>query len=111
MSIPETQIFVTDIVAQISSLENSPECDLPECTAEELWRKADVFKYYKDPNKKTRSTKNFDTLIEANTRLVKDGNIGIVDTFKGQVIRCRYCDVVGVCAQANSYLADGSLVL
>ena len=111
MSIPETETFVAGIVAKIEHCESLPQSDLPVCTSEELWRKPDVFKYYKDPLKKTRSTKNFDIYNEAVDRMIADGNTGVIDTIKGQVIRCKYCDVIGICDQAKQLVTEGSLVI
>jgi len=111
MSISETESFVTNLIAKITNLENETQDNLPQCTDKELWRKADVWKYYKDPSKKTRSTKNFDIESEAYTRLAKDGSVGIVNHFPGQVMRCKYCDVVDVCDQATGYKNSGLLKL
>jgi len=111
MSLAETESFINAITKQIAEFEHTDQDDLPPCTSEELWAKPDVFKYYKDPAKRARSTKNFPTYQEAAARLAKDGSVGIIDTVKGQVVRCRYCDVSGICNQAASYIADGTLVL
>jgi len=111
LTINATETFVKDRVAEITRLESLPQSELPVCTSEELWRKDDVFKYYKDPLKKTRSTKNYKNYNEALDRQVADGNVGTVDTFKGQVVRCKYCDVIGICDQAKQLVAEGSLVI
>ncbi len=111
MSIPETENFINNIVNQVASLESKPQEQLPICTDEELWRTKDVYKYYKDPNKKSRSTKNFDTSAEAYTRLAEDGSVGEVIKFGGQIKKCAYCSVVGICDQAAEYIKSGSLVL
>jgi len=110
MSLAETDAFIKKITTEIEALEGLPEKNLPLCTPEELWQKPDVFKYYKDPAKRARSTKNFDNYQDAATRLAADGGVGIIDTIKGQVVRCRYCEVSGICQQAAGYVADGSLI-
>jgi len=111
MSLEETQIFIQDILKNVEKYENSPQVDLPKCTSEELWQKPDVFKYYKDPNKTQRATKNFESSSDAQDRLIADGHVGVVKTFKGEVVRCRYCDVVGICDQAQSFIKNGTLFL
>jgi len=111
MSVTETESFVSNIVARITSMENATQDELPQCSDKELWRKADIWKYYKDSSKQARSTKNFDNSAEAHTRLAKDGSVGIVKHFPGEVVRCKYCDVIGICKQAEGYINSGLLKL
>ena len=73
--------------------------------------KNSTYKYYKNPQKTDRSTKNFDNLAEANLRMIDDGNVGTVLTVKGEVKRCHYCAAFTVCKQKDAYLADGTLQL
>lgn len=77
-SVPEMDAFVTRKLAQIEQHWKSPEEALPLCTDEDLWRSEPVFKYYKNPDKTVRSTKNFDTKQEAMVRMAEDGGKGIV---------------------------------
>mgnify|MGYP000140135391 CR=1 FL=1 len=63
LSIQETENWVINKIKQFKNYDAYPESALPQCTDEELWRRETVFKYYKDPNKTSRSTKNFKTLI------------------------------------------------
>ena len=93
------------------ALADTPQEGLPQCTDEELWATQTTYKYYKNPNKLDRSTKNFDTMDEALIRQANDGNVGTIKTVPGEVKACRYCPVVGVCTQAATMLADGRLVL
>ena len=93
------------------ALADAPQGELPECTKEELWASETKYKYYKNPNKLDRSTKNFDTMDEALIRKSDDGDVGIIKTVPGEVKACRYCSVVGVCNQAETMLANGRLVL
>jgi len=111
MSIAETEAFVTGIVNDVAWYESDEAIPLPLCSDEELWRSATVFKYYKDPAKKARSTKNFDNAEDAQIRLHKDGSIGEVVIHPGQVKRCGYCDVIGICPQAKALVESGALVL
>ena len=110
-SIEETNLWVTKKVADIQQHLNTPEPDLPYCTDEELWRTDPQYKYYKNPDKTERSTKNFDTLAEAQLRMAKDGNVGIIKIVPGQVKACHYCPAVSQCSQAKALVAEGSLII
>ena len=90
---------------------NNPQEAIPECTKEELWASETVFKYYKDPAKKARSTKNFSTMDEALIKKSNDGDVGEIVEVPGEVKACRYCKVVSICTQAEGMLASGRLVL
>lgn len=110
-TVEDTEQFLTDIISTYDRLKNAPEDKLPECTDTQLWRKPDTWKYYKNPTKLSRSTKNFDNAAEANARLVADGNVGVIINVPGEVKRCNYCPAVEVCKQAKSYIKDGTLIL
>ena len=88
-----------------------PESEIPLCTDEDLWRSAPVFKYYKNPVKTNRSTKNFDTRQEAYVRMAEDGGVGIVIEQPGQVTACKYCQAFSVCTQKDDLIAAGDLIL
>lgn len=108
-SVDQTEAWVRAKLAQIQANWNTPEDRLPECTDEELWRSAPQFKYFsdvlksQDPN--ARSTKNFDSLSEANNFMVNDkGGKGIVITKPGEVKACAYCAAFNGCTQKDRYL-------
>ena len=111
MSVADTERYVRSKVGMLSRLWTSPESDMPECTDEDLWRTDPVFKYYKNPQKTTRSTKNGPTMQEANSRLLDDKSVGIVLEVPGEVKACRYCSAFPVCKQKDSYIASGVLKL
>lgn len=111
LSIPETEAYVTRKIKQVNDLFDKPEADMPDCTPTELWQSPPEFKYYKDPNKRKRSTKNFTNVAEANARRIKDGSVGIVVEIPGQVKACRYCAAFDICQQKNTYLANGMLTI
>ncbi|MFV2016613.1 MAG: hypothetical protein ACC656_14380, partial [Candidatus Heimdallarchaeota archaeon] len=111
MSLVETENFLNRKINEIENLETKPQSELPLCTREQLWQTADVHKYYKNPQKLARSTKNYDVLSEARQRQFDDGGVGTIITYNGQVKRCAYCDVVGICDQANQLIKQGLLVL
>lgn len=109
LSVEETERFVRNKLKQIQKYEHAPQEDLPLCTDEELWRKAPVWKYYKNPEKTARATKNFDNKQEAYTRLAKDGGKGLVVEQGGEVVACKYCPAFPICTQKDDLIADGSL--
>lgn len=112
LSMEQTEQFIRQRVLLLKKYFEAPEHEIPECTDEELWRKATVWKYYKDANKiDGRSTKNFDSKAEAFARFTQDGSSGAVREVKGGVGACKYCDAFTVCTQKDRLIDDGSLIL
>jgi hypothetical protein len=109
MSLLDTEIYIKQKLIELVKYKDGPEGDLPACTDEDLWRRPPVFKYYKNPQKRTRSTKNFDSLGAANIQLHKDNNVGIVIPVAGEVVACKYCSGFDVCTQKDSYISSGVL--
>ena len=110
-SIPETDAFVKRKLAQIEQYWDADEKAIPPCTDADLWRSEPVFKYYKNLEKRSRSTKNFDNLHDAQLRLIEDGSVGVVVEQPGQVTACKYCPAFAVCSQKDTLIASGDLVL
>lgn len=107
MSLEETEKWIRNKIAQIQKYKDAPESEIVECTDTELWRSNPQFKYYNDPTKLTRSTKNFDTQLEANTFWkVEKGGKGVVITYPGKVKRCGYCEAFAICKQKDKYEHD-----
>jgi len=111
LTLGDTEHLITTKLAQIDQYWNTDEADLPLCTDEELWRSEPVFKYYKNPEKTSRSTKNFDTMQDAYVRMAEDNNVGIVKEVPGMVTACKYCPAFAVCSQKDSLIASGDLIL
>lgn len=111
MPIQETEQFVKSKLNLIDKHWNTPEEELPQCSNDDLWRSDPVFKYYKNPEKISRSTKNFDNRQDALIRLSEDGNVGIVKEQPGTVTACKYCAAFSVCSQKDQLIAAGDLVL
>lgn len=107
----ETDAFVKRKLQQIEAYWDAPEDEIPPCGDEDLWRSDPVFKYYKNPAKTGRSTKNFETQAEAMLRYVQDGSVGIVKEVPGQVTACKYCPAFAACTQKDALIASGDLVL
>lgn len=110
MSLNETDTYVRRQLAQFDALCDAEEADLPLCTDEELWRTEPVFKYYANPEKTGRSTKNFDSHQEAQIHMATKG-VGIVIEKPGQVSACKYCSGFSLCSQKDALIAAGDLVL
>ena len=111
MSVAETDRYVLNKLSQIDQYWDAPEETLPLCSDEDLWRSAPVFKYYKNPEKTQRSTKNFDTKQEAYIRLAEEGGKGLVLEKPGQVTACKYCPAFSACNQKDALIAQGDLIM
>ena len=107
----ETEHWIKCKLEAYTQLATAPQEMLPECTDEELWASKNVYKYYKNPAKTLKSTSNFDTMDEAIVRKHADGNVGVIKTRPGEVRRCVYCPVEGVCEQARKLEQEGRLNL
>lgn len=109
-SVNEVNSFVHRRVADIERLWNADESEMERCNEDDLWLDPPKFKYYKDPAKKTRSTKNFDDMGSAiRYKNEKGKGAGVIDTVYGEVKACRYCPAFYACKQKDEYLATGQL--
>lgn len=103
MSLAETEQWIRNKLSLVKRNKSLPEDMLPECSDEDLWRSDPKFKYYADPTKTDgKSTKNFETLSEANRHRAEKGK-GVVITKLGEPKRCGYCDAFSICSQARRY--------
>ena len=110
-SVAETDQYVKTKLEQIDQHWDTPEEQLPLCSDKDLWRSVPTFKYYKNPEKTARSTKNFDTMQEARIRQIEDGSVGIIKEVPGQVTACKYCNAFSICSQKDTLIANGDLIL
>lgn len=110
-SMNEIDHYVNQRLRLIEQYSNAPEEAIPLCTDDDLWRSEPVFKYYKNPAKLSRSTKNFENKQDAYLRLSEDGNVGIVKEVPGQVMACKYCSAFSLCSQKDALIASGDLLL
>lgn len=108
-SYQETDAFVLRKIRDIERYWHADEKDIPLCTDGDLWRTAPEFKYYKNPTKMARSTKNFETYQEAHQRFMEDGQVGVVVEKPGKVTACKYCAAFYVCTQKDTLVASGDL--
>lgn len=109
--LPEATVeqYIKAKISDIIACTNLDEPDLPLCNDKELWRKPDVYKYYKDPTKVGRSTRTVETMLEAQDAFIKDGSVGRIDTVKGGVQACLYCPAFTICSQKDDLIAAGEL--
>lgn len=111
LSLEDTEQYVVDRLRLFERFKDVEEQDLPRCTDKELWRGKTVYKYYRNPERRTRSTNNFDNIDDAYRKKAEDGNVGVVVEVPGQVRACHYCPVFHICSQKDELIADGSLVI
>ena len=113
MSYEATDNYIKAKVEQIVLLTEAPQSEIPDCTKEDLWQSEPVYKYYKNPANAgisgKRSTANFDTIGEAQMRLIKDGSVGKVLEVKGEARACKYCPAANICDQASQLIRAGLL--
>lgn len=107
--------YANERVTMLMDLADAAEAKLPMCSDADLWRKADVWKFYAKPENATkpgaRSTNNFDNEKDAQIKLFETGNKGVVKKVPGQVVACKYCDGFLACKQKDALIASGDLVL
>ena len=108
LSIQETERYITNKLRQLDDAIGKPEEDIPECTSEELWEDPTKYKYYSDPAKLDRATKNFDESYTANQYLASKGR-GIVLEVPGKVKACNYCEFSTICKQRAKLAEAGRL--
>lgn len=92
MSLEETDRYLKNKLKVLEENWDKPLEQIPCCTHKDLFSKASVFKYYKTgyaPNK--RSTKNFNSMEEANNFKSKNGFLGDIVEIKGEPFMCPYC--------------------
>lgn len=111
LSLQETERYIEQKVNLIDQHWNTPEDQMPLCEDEDLWRSEPVFKYYKNPAKTARSTKNFETLHDARVRFIEDGSVGSIKEVPGQVTACKYCPAFAICTQKDRLIASGELLM
>lgn len=108
MPIRGTEKYIGRKINDLIEFLEVPEAELPFCSDEDLWRKADVYKYFtKETNKK--SSGNFSTYEEAAQAHRAGGGIGVIKTVKGKAVACRFCEARPICGQAKALKASGDL--
>ena len=110
MSLEDTEAWIMDKLDDIKNnakhVKNQDK--LVRCTNEELWRSADEYKYYANPETAKaggRAQKSFKNLADAELHKKEKGK-GVVITVKGEVKACEYCPAFSVCEQRKEYFPD-----
>lgn len=111
LSLADTERYIKDKLREYVKLHGAPQSEIPLCTPKQLWQSASHWKYYKNPDNRKRSTKNFNTLQDALIRNSADGNVGVVIEKQGDVSACKFCNAFSVCEQKDELIANGLLVL
>ena len=109
LSIEDIEKYIIDKLNQYKEYMNKSDEEIPYCTAEDLWRKPTVWKYYKNPNS-LKATKNFDNPSQA-FALQQTNGCGVVKEVKGQVSACKYCPAFALCKQKDMLISNGDLIL
>jgi hypothetical protein len=107
-----TERFIKNKITELNRYKNAAEEDIPACTKEELWQTDSSFKYYKDPTKRNRATRVFDSLAVAQSYKATTGKgKGVVVEVPGQARACVYCPAVTICKQAQNLISQGLLTI
>ena len=112
MTLAETENYIKNKLTLLQRYMDADEDKIPECSDEDLWRSDPQFKYYGDPEKakdpSARSTKNFESMADAQAFMATKGGKGAIKTVPGEVIACVYCPAFSICRQKDRYFV-GSL--
>lgn len=111
LSYAETDLYVNQRLNLIESCTNLDEHLLPLCDDEDLWRTEPKFKWYKNGDTTAkRSTKNFDSLHDAQRHMtVEGGGAGAIKEVPGEVKACHHCPGFSLCSQKDALIASGDL--
>lgn len=104
-TVEQCKARLEDRINRLKGLMSVDDHDLPHCSDEELWLDPPRFAYYKNPQAvpTARATRVFDTLIEAQAHMVSQGNVGRIDTRKGEPKACDYCSASSICQQRATW--------
>lgn len=110
MSEAETMQYIRSFTSQLEQYEDAPEESIPWCNSDDLWCGEPVYKYYKNPEKRDRATKNFDDKAEAYAyQAYEQKGVGIVVEVPGKAVACNYCKGSAICSQYQQLKANGQL--
>ena len=109
MTPAETEQFIITKTNHLDAHKDTPEPELPFCTAEELWQGEPEYKYFAKAES-TRASKVFgNDASAAYQHLASKGGRGIIKEIPAKAKACHYCDAFQVCSQAQQLLETGVL--
>ena len=109
--VAEMEVWVRERIQLIKELINTPDPELPLCQPRDLWQDKSIFKYYKNPEKRLKCTKRFDTHAEAVIRWTQDGRVGVIEEVFGSARACLHCPAFNICGQKDDLIAKGLITL
>ena len=104
-----TESFIKGKLDKVEALEDKNQDELPLCSQEELWQTETTYAYYKNPQSRTRATRVFKSMHEAQSKNAQDGGRGLITPRPGEVKRCNYCNAISICKQAKDLEIQGLL--
>ena len=108
LSSSEVETYLTKRLGALTAIKEG-STHLPECTPQELWQRDTIYKYYKNPLKKGKSTRTSTSSALVYDAYTKDFCVGEVVEIKGKVMACNYCDVSNCCSQKDTIEKAGLL--
>ena len=87
----------------LERLADAPDNELPYCTAEQMWQDAPVYKYYANPEKLGRSTKNFTSYVDAAAHCSAAGKGVVIEVESPRGYCNSYCKARDICGQNLMY--------
>jgi hypothetical protein len=112
MSLEDTEAWISSKLALIrtnAKLLKKGQDKMEPCSDKELWRSEPLFKFYGDAAKAKlggRSTKNFDSLTDAQIHQSSKNGAGAIVTIPGEVKACEYCPAFQLCEQRKDFFRD-----
>lgn len=90
----KTNKWIMEKLVTLCNYWDKPLHEIPCCSEHDKYLGSEItYKYYKDPNKLTRATKNFSSRSEAETYKATVGNgLGIIIEHKSKPFECEYCN-------------------
>lgn len=93
-SLDKTESYIKDKLNTINQYWEAPLEEIPCCTEDQLYSSKPVYKYYKGGYAEgKRSTKNFDTHVEATLYRGTHNNVGEIIVNKGAPFYCPCCQI------------------
>ena len=103
LSIDETTHYIRSKLLNLEKYKDAPQHEIPECADEDLWRSEPVFKFYANPAKTAKATRNFTSMAEAQAYKSSSGAVnGIIKTIKSEPKACLYCPAYTICEQRKA---------